>query len=119
MLLPLLYLLIIKRLTLSYDSSALIPQDLQAKDREKPERHLRDGTVFLCFLVCLISCSKYEYQKSGILLYNTYPTSVKLFFVTTVRSSPLDGPLNRWACLTTRLFKSLGVFNDALNNTRL
>jgi hypothetical protein len=50
---------------------------------------------------------------------NPYPTSVKLFFVATVRSSPRDGPLNRWACLTTRLFKSLGVFNDALDNTRL
>jgi hypothetical protein len=50
---------------------------------------------------------------------NPYPTSVKLFFVATVRSSPRDGPLNHWACLTTRLFKSLGVFNDALDNTRL
>ena len=50
---------------------------------------------------------------------NPYPTSVKLFFVATVRSSPRDGPLNRWACLTTRLFESLGVFNDALDNTRL
>ena len=50
---------------------------------------------------------------------NPYLTSVKLFFVATVRSSPRDGPLNRWACLTTRLFKSLGVFNDALDNTRL
>ena len=50
---------------------------------------------------------------------NHYPTSVKLFFVATVRSSPRDGPLNRWACLTTHLFKSLGVFNDALDNTSL
>ena len=54
-----------------------------------------------------------------LLAINPYPTSVKLFFVATVRSSPRDGPLSRWACLTTRLFKSLGVFNDALDNTRL
>ena len=52
-------------------------------------------------------------------LFNPYPTSVKLYFVATVRSSPSEGPLNRWECLTTRLFKSLGVFNDALDNTRL
>ena len=51
--------------------------------------------------------------------FNPYPTSVKLFFVATIRSSPRDGPLNRWACLTTPLFKSLGLFNDALDNTRL
>jgi len=52
-------------------------------------------------------------------LINLYPTSFKLFFVLTVRGFPRDGPLNRWACLTTRLFKLLGVFNDALDNTRL
>ena len=51
--------------------------------------------------------------------FNLYPTSFKLFFVLTVRSFPRDSLLNRWACLTTRFFKSLDVFNHALDNTRL
>ena len=35
--------------------------------------------------------------------FNLYPTAFKLFFVLPVCSFPRDGPLNRWACLTTCL----------------
>jgi len=34
---------------------------------------------------------------------NLYPTAFKLFFVLPVRSFSRNSPLNRWACLTTRL----------------
>ena len=44
----------------------------------------------------------YAQGKTGLFI-NFYPTAVKLFLVLPVRSFLRDGPLNRWACLTTHL----------------
>jgi len=49
----------------------------------------------------LIICVEIEQQVTEKL--KLYPTALKLFFVLPVRSFLRGGPLNRWACLTTRL----------------
>ena len=56
--------------------------------------------------------TNFAHRILHVIEINLYPTAFKLFLVFPVRSFSHDSPLNRWACLTTRL--AIHVYDSLL-----